>query len=129
MFCTALYNNLWVFLSCMLLALDVHMCHSSSLVMCAHTHLSVHVHNLYRNHGLHLLPLLTLCRYPVILSIENHCSVPQQARMAEIMKEILGDSLYDESRDESRTVLPSPDDLRRKILVKVAAFEHCMYIV
>ncbi|XP_064396880.1 1-phosphatidylinositol 4,5-bisphosphate phosphodiesterase delta-1-like isoform X2 [Halichondria panicea] len=56
--------------------------------------------------------------YPVILSIENHCSVPQQARMAEIMKEILGDTLYDDARDESRTILPSPEDLRRKILVK-----------
>ncbi len=63
----------------------------------------------------------------MILSIENHCSVPQQARMAEIMKEILGDTLYDDARDESRTILPSPEDLRRKILVKVTAFEHCLY--
>ena len=28
--------------------------------------------------------------YPVILSIENHCSVEQQRKMAEYLKEILG---------------------------------------
>jgi len=31
--------------------------------------------------------------YPVILSFENHCSLPQQEKMAEILKEQLGDSL------------------------------------
>ena len=28
--------------------------------------------------------------YPVILSIENHCSIEQQHKMAECMKEVLG---------------------------------------
>lgn len=66
--------------------------------------------------------------YPVILSIENHCSISQQTRMAELMKEILGDMLYDETRDETRTVLPSPEDLKRKVLVKVNSwfsFPYC----
>ncbi len=66
-----------------------------------------------------LFCLIPTFSYPVILSIENHCSIPQQTRMAELMKEILGDMLYDETRDETRTVLPSPEDLKRKILVKV----------
>ena len=34
------------------------------------------------------------CSYPVILSIENHCSVEQQRKMAEYLKEILGGILF-----------------------------------
>ncbi|XP_064028434.1 1-phosphatidylinositol 4,5-bisphosphate phosphodiesterase eta-2 isoform X1 [Pogoniulus pusillus] len=57
--------------------------------------------------------------YPVILSIENHCSVVQQKKMAQYLTEILGDKLdltsvhYDDS-----TKLPSPASLKGKILVK-----------
>ncbi|XP_056278301.1 1-phosphatidylinositol 4,5-bisphosphate phosphodiesterase eta-2a isoform X1 [Pseudoliparis swirei] len=57
--------------------------------------------------------------YPVILSIENHCSVPQQKKMAQYLTEILGDKL-DVSNikvDESGW-LPSPAMLKGKILVK-----------
>lgn len=58
--------------------------------------------------------------YPVILSIENHCSVPQQKKMAQYLTEILGDKLDVSSVkvDESGR-LPSPEALRGKILVKV----------
>jgi hypothetical protein len=31
--------------------------------------------------------------YPVILSIENHCSLPQQQRLSKIMKDILKEML------------------------------------
>jgi phosphatidylinositol phospholipase C gamma-1 len=31
--------------------------------------------------------------YPVILSIEDHCSLPQQRKMAESFQEIFGDML------------------------------------
>lgn len=60
------------------------------------------------------------CSYPVILSIENHCSVPQQKKMAQYLTEILGDKLDVSSIkvDESGR-LPSPESLRGKILVKV----------
>ncbi|KAM9350811.1 1-phosphatidylinositol 4,5-bisphosphate phosphodiesterase eta-2a [Symphorus nematophorus] len=57
--------------------------------------------------------------YPVILSIENHCSVPQQKKMAQYLIEILGDKLdlSNIKADESGW-LPSPEILRGKILVK-----------
>uniref|UniRef100_A0A669EDU0 Phosphoinositide phospholipase C n=1 Tax=Oreochromis niloticus TaxID=8128 RepID=A0A669EDU0_ORENI len=57
--------------------------------------------------------------YPVILSIENHCSVPQQKKMAQYLIEILGDKLdvSNIKADESGQ-LPSPEALRGKILVK-----------
>lgn len=32
-------------------------------------------------------------QYPVILSLDNHCSIPQQLIMADVIKEILGDIL------------------------------------
>ena len=40
--------------------------------------------------------------YPLILSIENHCSFEQQNIMADIMKNILGDLLYLEPVDENK---------------------------
>ncbi|KAM6046466.1 LOW QUALITY PROTEIN: 1-phosphatidylinositol 4,5-bisphosphate phosphodiesterase eta-2 [Chlamydotis macqueenii] len=57
--------------------------------------------------------------YPVILSIENHCSVIQQKKMAQYLTEILGDKLDLSSvhGDDSST-LPSPASLKGKILVK-----------
>ncbi|XP_047196298.1 1-phosphatidylinositol 4,5-bisphosphate phosphodiesterase eta-2a isoform X11 [Hippoglossus stenolepis] len=57
--------------------------------------------------------------YPVILSIENHCSVPQQKKMAQYLVEILGDKLdlAHIKADESGR-LPSPEMLKGKILVK-----------
>nr|XP_055031734.1 1-phosphatidylinositol 4,5-bisphosphate phosphodiesterase epsilon-1 isoform X2 [Misgurnus anguillicaudatus] len=59
---------------------------------------------------------------PVILSIENHCSLPQQRKMAEIFKTVFGEKLVtkflfeSDFADEPR--LPSPLQLRRKILLK-----------
>ena len=59
-------------------------------------------------------------RYPVILSIENHCSVIQQKKMAQYLTDILGDKLDLSSvSSEDATMLPSPQVLRGKILVKV----------
>ncbi|XP_033012283.1 1-phosphatidylinositol 4,5-bisphosphate phosphodiesterase eta-2 isoform X3 [Lacerta agilis] len=57
--------------------------------------------------------------YPVILSIENHCSVGQQKKMAQYLIEILGDKLDLSSvSNEDPTKLPSPESLKGKILVK-----------
>ncbi|CAJ0580235.1 unnamed protein product, partial [Mesorhabditis spiculigera] len=59
---------------------------------------------------------------PVILSIENHCSVHVQAKMAQMFKTILGDRLvtsflFDSDFTENPK-LPSPLQLRGKILIK-----------
>ena len=56
--------------------------------------------------------------YPLILSIENHCSKDQQDKMAEYFVKILGDLLWTEQVDSSLTELPSPDYFKRKILIK-----------
>ncbi|CAF1159595.1 unnamed protein product [Adineta steineri] len=57
--------------------------------------------------------------YPVILDLENHCSVEQQHEMARILQDILGDRLVSESllTKESKN-LPSPEDLKYKVLVR-----------
>jgi phosphatidylinositol phospholipase C, delta len=55
--------------------------------------------------------------YPVILSLEVHCSPEQQARMAHHLTTILGDMLYVEPAD-GLTQLPSPEELKNKIIVK-----------
>ncbi|XP_054435841.1 1-phosphatidylinositol 4,5-bisphosphate phosphodiesterase eta-1 [Pteronotus mesoamericanus] len=57
--------------------------------------------------------------FPVILSIENHCSVQQQRKIAHYLKGIFQDKLDLSSVDtgESRQ-LPSPQSLKGKILVK-----------
>ncbi|XP_026711056.1 1-phosphatidylinositol 4,5-bisphosphate phosphodiesterase eta-1 isoform X8 [Athene cunicularia] len=57
--------------------------------------------------------------FPVILSIENHCSIQQQKKIAQYLKEIFGDKLDLSSvvTGDSRQ-LPSPQDLKGKILVK-----------
>ncbi|XP_030643493.1 1-phosphatidylinositol 4,5-bisphosphate phosphodiesterase delta-4 [Chanos chanos] len=57
--------------------------------------------------------------YPVILSIENHCSIEQQRVMAGHLREILGDTLLRTTVDgKIPSALPSPGELRGKILVK-----------
>ncbi|XP_030604825.1 1-phosphatidylinositol 4,5-bisphosphate phosphodiesterase delta-4 isoform X1 [Archocentrus centrarchus] len=57
--------------------------------------------------------------YPVILSIENHCSVEQQRVMAQHLNHILGDKLLKSTLDGKAPIrLPSPEDLKGKILVK-----------
>ncbi|XP_024259460.1 1-phosphatidylinositol 4,5-bisphosphate phosphodiesterase delta-4 [Oncorhynchus tshawytscha] len=57
--------------------------------------------------------------FPVILSLENHCSMEQQRVMAQLLDTILGDTLLRAPLD--RLVpqeLPSPQDLKGKVLLK-----------
>uniref|UniRef100_A0A8C4FC22 Phosphoinositide phospholipase C n=1 Tax=Dicentrarchus labrax TaxID=13489 RepID=A0A8C4FC22_DICLA len=56
--------------------------------------------------------------YPVILSIEDHCSVVQQRNMATHFKKVFGDLLLTKPVDNNAEELPSPHQLRRKILIK-----------
>ncbi|KAL6045272.1 Phosphoinositide phospholipase C [Balamuthia mandrillaris] len=57
--------------------------------------------------------------YPVILSLENHCSQPQQIVMADIMKDILGKAnMLPDPVPKDAQFLPSPEQLRFKVLIK-----------
>uniref|UniRef100_A0A915IYZ9 Phosphoinositide phospholipase C n=1 Tax=Romanomermis culicivorax TaxID=13658 RepID=A0A915IYZ9_ROMCU len=56
--------------------------------------------------------------YPVILSLEVHCSLKNQRKIAEILREILGEKLYTVKNDDQSSFLPSPEELKRKILLK-----------
>uniref|UniRef100_UPI003AB08E2A 1-phosphatidylinositol 4,5-bisphosphate phosphodiesterase delta-3-A-like isoform X1 n=1 Tax=Centroberyx gerrardi TaxID=166262 RepID=UPI003AB08E2A len=57
--------------------------------------------------------------YPLILSLENHCSVEQQAVMAKHLRTILGSKLLIKPlSDLTLKDLPSPEELRGCILVK-----------
>ncbi|XP_075631649.1 1-phosphatidylinositol 4,5-bisphosphate phosphodiesterase delta-3 [Balearica regulorum gibbericeps] len=57
--------------------------------------------------------------YPVILSLENHCGLEQQATMAQHMKAILGDMLLTQPLEgQDPHDLPSPEQLKGKVLVK-----------
>ncbi|KAL9651702.1 hypothetical protein ABK040_009317 [Willaertia magna] len=54
--------------------------------------------------------------YPVILSLDVHCSISGQEKMAEIMKEIFGDKLL--YPNETMKEWPSPNDLKYKVILK-----------
>ncbi|XP_033641885.1 uncharacterized protein LOC117302180 [Asterias rubens] len=56
--------------------------------------------------------------YPVILSIENHCNLEQQKKMALYLIEILGEMLHIPPINSSKISLPSPEELKGKILIK-----------
>jgi phosphatidylinositol phospholipase C, delta len=58
--------------------------------------------------------------YPIILSLENHCSRPYQKAMAIQMKKIFGKKLYMPSKQQLSPVqnLPSPEDLRGMVVIK-----------
>lgn len=60
----------------------------------------------------------TTSSYPVILSIEDHCSLPQQRKMAKIFEEIFGSMLLTLPVEKNELVMPSPEALRRKIILK-----------
>ncbi|CAL1280662.1 unnamed protein product [Larinioides sclopetarius] len=59
---------------------------------------------------------------PIILSFENHCSKKQQYKLAKYCDDILGDLLLREPLPgypiEPSIPLPSPNDLKRKIIIK-----------
>lgn len=61
----------------------------------------------------------TLSPYPVILSLENHCGLEQQAAMARHLCTILGDMLVTQALDsQNPEELPTPEQLKGRILVK-----------
>ncbi|KAG8714913.1 hypothetical protein FRC11_006506 [Ceratobasidium sp. 423] len=66
----------------------------------------------------------TTSELPVIISLEVHASNAQQEKIVSIMKEELGNYLVSErlSHRIDDKVLPSPEALRRRLLVKVKHF-------
>ncbi|XP_074617747.1 1-phosphatidylinositol 4,5-bisphosphate phosphodiesterase gamma-1-like [Acropora palmata] len=56
--------------------------------------------------------------YPLILSLENHCSIPQQKVMAQTFQDIFGDCLLSQPIDGNAKEMPSPTALRNKIILK-----------
>lgn len=61
--------------------------------------------------------------YPLILSLEVHCNAKQQQAMVDIMMKELGDWLVTEPLMTNVYILPSPEDLKNRILVKVKTGE------
>uniref|UniRef100_A0A7M4F2Z3 1-phosphatidylinositol 4,5-bisphosphate phosphodiesterase gamma n=1 Tax=Crocodylus porosus TaxID=8502 RepID=A0A7M4F2Z3_CROPO len=66
--------------------------------------------------------------YPVILSIEDHCSIAQQRNMAQNFKKVFGDMLLTKPVDISADGLPSPNQLKRKILIKWAGSPYDSFV-
>ncbi|XP_073078928.1 1-phosphatidylinositol 4,5-bisphosphate phosphodiesterase zeta-1 isoform X1 [Manis javanica] len=56
--------------------------------------------------------------YPVVLSLENHCSASQQEVMADILQSVFGDTLLSDMLDDFPDKLPSPEALKLKVLVR-----------
>lgn len=56
--------------------------------------------------------------YPVILSLEIHCSADYQVRIIDSLKETFGEMLVEKTIDFSAS-LPSPEALKNRILIKV----------
>jgi phosphatidylinositol phospholipase C delta len=57
--------------------------------------------------------------FPLILSLEVHCNPEQQLAMVKIMKETFKDQLILEPLMTNCYILPSPEELKGRILVKV----------
>jgi hypothetical protein len=76
--------------------------------------------------------------YPVVLDIENHCSIEQQHEMARILQRILGGKIFssiikffylffsnidrlvaEPLLNNDSSILPSPEDLKYKVLIRV----------
>ncbi|KAL9058789.1 MAG: hypothetical protein Q9162_001513 [Coniocarpon cinnabarinum] len=58
-------------------------------------------------------------QYPLIISLEVHCSTLQQEKMAAIMKRHFGRRLVLEPISSVHNGLPSPEELKGRILIKV----------
>ena len=59
---------------------------------------------------------------PIILSIENHCSLAQQTKMAQIFRTVFDKQLVTQFVDDvdllDNPKLPSPNQLRKRVLIK-----------
>ncbi|PNJ26962.1 1-phosphatidylinositol 4,5-bisphosphate phosphodiesterase zeta-1 isoform X8 [Pongo abelii] len=67
---------------------------------------------------IHVKQIFKTSDYPVVLSLENHCSTAQQEVMADNLQATFGESLLSDMLDDFPDTLPSPEALKFKILVK-----------
>ena len=69
--------------------------------------------------------------YPVVISIENHCNKAHQAKMAKIFRAIFDEMLPKEDlvEQEGRERLPSPEELREKIILKSPVKEEDVSLI
>ncbi|KAK6392406.1 hypothetical protein LTR95_019626, partial [Oleoguttula sp. CCFEE 5521] len=65
--------------------------------------------------------------YPLIISLEVHCSADQQEVMVDLMLKHWADELCTEPIMSNWINLPSPEELKNKILIKVKASEESGY--
>ncbi|XP_059421176.1 1-phosphatidylinositol 4,5-bisphosphate phosphodiesterase gamma-2 isoform X1 [Carassius carassius] len=56
--------------------------------------------------------------YPVVLSIEEHCDIKQQKMMAQMLRDVFQDKLLTEPLEPEADDLPSPNQLKGKIIIK-----------
>lgn len=56
--------------------------------------------------------------YPLLICIENHCSLLQQKLIWQHLVKILGERLYTDPPNEEDPYLPSPHALRHRIIIK-----------
>ncbi|CAF4047827.1 unnamed protein product [Rotaria sp. Silwood2] len=66
--------------------------------------------------------------YPIIISIENHCSVQQRFVMTSIFKEIFRESLVQSPLSPNETCYPSPKQLKRRIILKDSKSDNVLTI-
>ncbi|XP_065179717.1 1-phosphatidylinositol 4,5-bisphosphate phosphodiesterase gamma-1-like [Sycon ciliatum] len=57
-------------------------------------------------------------QFPIFLSIEDHCSINQQKIMASVFREEFGSLLLTQPIKHDAEMLPSPNELKRKIIIK-----------
>ena len=59
----------------------------------------------------------------MILSLENHCSIEQQIKMASMMRLVFKDNLLTAPLLPQEAEMPSPDQLKYKIIIKHTKLE------
>ncbi|KAJ5826808.1 C2 calcium/lipid-binding domain CaLB [Penicillium robsamsonii] len=67
------------------------------------------------------------CDFPLILSLEVHCNMEQQVAMVKIMKETFKEQLILEPLMTNCHILPSPEELKGRILVKVKTCDETQF--
>ena len=56
--------------------------------------------------------------FPIILSLEVHCSLAAQRQMAALLEKVFGERLYVPKEEDTVTCLPSPNALRGMVVIK-----------